>query len=241
MQSEVDAVVHRSLQLLLRDLTDRLDGAARASAVKKAVALRESGVVSIDDLFAVDAVDVPNPSVRAFAYWAIARIDHPDAPVSLLRGSEDSAPAVRREAIAGLEHVDVLAAAHRLVEALADTDLSVRITAVLALRGHPHRATEPLLSLIQDRDASSALRGAAAEALASHKDSRTRSVLIDATTDNEPEVRYWAAFALGQRGEPEALPALDALAVDATSIPRLGVVGDAAREAACNIRERIEF
>ena len=47
----------------------------------------------------------------------------------------------------------------------------------------------------------------AAEALADLRDGRAVAPLLAALEDPAAEVRYWAAFALGELGDPQALPA----------------------------------
>ncbi len=52
------------------------------------------------------------------------------------------------------------------------------------------------------------VRGHAAEALAYIGDKRSVNVLLKHLADEDPEVKYWCIFALGQIGDPKAIPAL---------------------------------
>ena len=56
------------------------------------------------------------------------------------------------------------------------------------------------------------VRGHAAEALAYIGDPRSTAVLLNNLKDNEPGVQYWCAFALGQIGSAQAIPALEDMA-----------------------------
>lgn len=57
------------------------------------------------------------------------------------------------------------------------------------------------------------------------------SALRMALGDASPELRFWAAFALGQLRDAEALPALHALTADPTVVPGWWTVGEEAADA----------
>ncbi len=58
------------------------------------------------------------------------------------------------------------------------------------------------------------VRGHAAEALAYIKNEKSLSVLLKHLEDPDPGVKYWCIFALGQIGDPKAIPALKAVVQD---------------------------
>jgi HEAT repeat protein len=64
-----------------------------------------------------------------------------------------------------------------------------------------------------------------------------RDALIDALADDDPEVRFWAAFALGSYGDETAIPALEALAREPDYVvPRWWSVRKEATDAISRIR-----
>jgi HEAT repeat protein len=104
------------------------------------------------------------------------------------------------------------------------------------------RSWEIFIKILGDRNESPAVRAQAAEGLAYkfHRKRRGASgfqsaieVLVSALTDASPDVRYYAAFALGASGERAVLPALRKAAKDSSiSESFVGTVGDEAIEAA---------
>lgn len=70
------------------------------------------------------------------------------------------------------------------------------------------------------------LRADAAESLANVEDNAVVPALVEALADRSPVVRYAAAYALGEQGDPAAIPALAVLAVgddDDTPFGRVSV------------------
>jgi HEAT repeat protein len=77
-------------------------------------------------------------------------------------------------------------------------------------------ATPALVNALNDRAEDTDVRVYAAEALGHLQPETGRdealAALLHALTDREPEVRFWAAFALGNLGDERAIPALQRLA-----------------------------
>lgn len=100
--------------------------------------------------------------------------------------------------------------------------------------------------ILGDETESPAVRAQAAEGLAYnfYRKRRGKSsfqsaieLLETALTDPSPEVRYYAAFALGASGERGAIPALRRIAKDrSTSTNFVGTVGDEAMDAINQIK-----
>jgi HEAT repeat protein len=89
---------------------------------------------------------------------------------------------------------------------------------------HDEDATPALLRTLADRNEETDVRAYAAEALghlvpqAQHDEAL--AALLQALTERTPEIRFWAAFALGNLGDERAIPALQRLADrDSDSVP----------------------
>lgn len=102
----------------------------------------------------------------------------------------------------------------------------VRAEAAWALGFHSSgsRAVPTLLWVLGDRTEDTDVRCHAAEALGhlvpEREHAEVLAALLHALTDREPEVRFWAAFALGNLGDQRAIPALEHLAErDSESVP----------------------
>ncbi|MFL5807566.1 MAG: HEAT repeat domain-containing protein, partial [Roseiflexaceae bacterium] len=122
-----------------------------------------------------------------------------------------------------------------LVEMLTEPHDNDRYAAIIYALGalRDPRARDPLVGLLTDRLADPHVRGFAAEALA-HLPSGDRIVdtLIAQLIDPAAEVRYWCAFALGQQGALKAIPALEQLAAqDTTMLAKRGTVRQEALDA----------
>jgi HEAT repeat protein len=122
----------------------------------------------------------------------------------------------------------------------------VRLAIVYALAWQRDMRSWPILiRILGNENESPVVRAQAAEGL-SYKFHRKRretsgfrsaiKILVAALTDVSPDVRYYAAFALGASGDRTVLPALRKAAKDrSTSENFVGTVGDEARDAAKKI------
>jgi HEAT repeat protein len=100
----------------------------------------------------------------------------------------------------------------RLVAALDDPDLEVQVNAATQLgQLSPAGAYAPLLAVLNDRARPAALRGAAASALGSLKDSRALPVLAALSRSNDPELLAGAIDGLAELRDPAGIPYLEAL------------------------------
>jgi HEAT repeat protein len=123
---------------------------------------------------------------------------------------------------------------------LGEEDDWVRGMAANALtRISDPRAKAALYQVATDRDASPKVRGDAIEALTNYADDRRIPVLLEALDDPSAEVRFWAAFTLGQVAGPEVIPELERVAAtDDEVVPHWWAVGREARDAIESIRGR---
>jgi HEAT repeat protein len=104
----------------------------------------------------------------------------------------------------------------------------VRARAAWTLGFHPQgaQALDALLKTLADRDEDPDVRAHAAEALGhmadrlGERDADVLAALLRSLTDTSAFVRFWSAFALGNLGDPRAIPALERLAErDTQSVP----------------------
>lgn len=197
----------------IQQLIDRIDPGVRGVVLRDLTKLRNSGVSSWQDLVAA----LKDPSAaenRTMACWLLARLQDPRAFDHLVPALHDPDPDLRPAVARSLGVLGDLRAVPELLAALeADLDPETRIAAAHAL-GHlgDHRCVDGLLAKLADRNEDPRVRGMAAEALTGVQERRAVPFLIAALDDPSVEVRFWAAFALGQFGDPAALGALEGLA-----------------------------
>jgi HEAT repeat protein len=200
--------------------------------------LRKRGVASWQDLVAV-LNDRSAGEDRARAGWLLGRMRDARAFDPLASALHDPDPHLRAEAARSLGALGSVRAVPELLAALqADPDLDTRIGAAhsLGLLGD-HRAVDPLLAKLADKSEHPRVRGVAAEALTGPREHRAVPLLITALDDPSVEVRFWAAFALGELGDPAALSALERLAqTDDAVLPGWRSVKDEAAAAIDSIR-----
>jgi HEAT repeat protein len=146
------------------------------------------------------------------------------------------------EAAKALALINSKRAVRPLIASLAAGNNEQRSAAIHALSGlGDPRSIEPLLAILSNPHDDPTVRGHAAEALAQFVDRQADIVpyLIRALDDSHPEVRFWAAFALGQQGDEQALPALRRLAeTDTATLPGWWSVRREAADAIAHIKWR---
>jgi HEAT repeat protein len=195
-------------------------------------ALSAAGVATREGLFAAASRPDLAPGLRCVACWTIARVEDPRAR-GALRGAAlaDADPEVRGAAARalgtcgrGAEDVEALG------RALADPVVSVRRDAACAL-GEVDGPVEPLLvSALQDAGEQASVRSMAAEQLVYRTAAPgVADALIAALGDDSAEVRFWAAYALGESREERAVEPLARLRGDGAVVAEWWSVG---REAA---------
>ncbi len=149
----------------------------------------------------------PDARVRMAAARSLGRCGDPTAIPALVPLLSDAEPDVCRSAAHALGRIGDPKAAMSLAEALA-------------------RPEQPLL-----------VRRALAAALVHTAHPNAQPMLLQALTDPDPQVRGYAAQALGQVGDERAHVALSALKADAAPLLR-GTVGDMARSALSMLERR---
>ena len=167
-----------------------------------------------------------NSQDDARAARALSQIpQHGEPALEFLLNLKDSQDADQRWwAVVALSSMDDSRASEATIAALDDDDATVRQCAAAGLRQHPAPEAIPrLIETLGDEDrllarlASGALAAAGADAI---------PALNAAMQSEVPQVRIEAARALGQSGDPDAIPALfDALNDTSAVVVHLAEVG----------------
>jgi HEAT repeat protein len=173
-----------------------------------------------------------NPIVRESAVRIAGYFGYPTCADALLACCEDAAPGVRLAALEHLPFLDDLRVLRVLRQALSDADPAVRSMAVQALGRFDHAdVATSLVDMLDDPDAwvrYFSARASGARRIDAGIDRLTQLALEDPAG----HVRLAAIDALGEIGDPLAVPVLAALAdADeperaAAAIRALGAIGD---------------
>jgi HEAT repeat protein len=191
------------------------------------------------------AADITAPvSKRQTAEWLLGVLPDPDAEAAehaLLVAARDDDARVRATAMTSLGYLGRLTSVERLSKALLkDPDAWVRETAANALAEIGATASvDALVASLTNPQEVAPVRGEAAKALGATGSSRAFAPLMGALDDPHPEVRFFAAYALGELGDQRAIKALDLLATtDHAQVSTFGTVADAAAEAIQTIHDK---
>jgi HEAT repeat protein len=163
---------------------------------------------TIDSL--ITLLNDPDASIRLTAAEALGKIGDQKAEPFLLLALHDVDPRVRGAASRSMGQLPAVGvgAGTELVTLLQDPDVSVRRAAAQALgavEGMP--ALAPALgSLLRSADPS--VRQAAGHALLLAGAGEAVEALSMGASDSDPVVRQWAVAALGESGDPRAVPVL---------------------------------
>lgn len=226
--ADFDEALQRVVEQVAPDYRHRAQGDVDA--------LRATGVRSWEQLVAL--LHDGGGDNRARACWVLSRLGDRRALRHLLAALNDPDPQLRAEAARSIGTFDSPRAVPFLARTLrGDPDGDTRLAAAYALGLiNGERAIDALLEAVTDVGEAARVRGMAAEALA--RTARAVPTLIAALADPLVEVRFWAAFALGQTGDPAALPALERLAAtDDVVLPGWGTVKQEAAAAIEIIRK----
>lgn len=188
-------------------------------------------------------------ALRSDATWLIARMQSEQAGAVLRELLSDPSEQVREEAALDLgllaggdmeDDTDRTEAVQRLLNMVdRDPTKSVRLAALHALGMIGSSISTPgLIRVLEDPSEDAEVRADAAEASAHVGDERIVDALIDSLSDSSPLVRYSAAYALGEQGDPKAVPSLTELASHDDAETKWGSVASSARRALESIANR---
>jgi HEAT repeat protein len=104
---------------------------------------------------------------------------------------------------------------------------------------HDPKSIPALERVVSKKSENPGVRGEAAEALAHFHRKGSHRVLLNGLADSSKEVRFWCAFALGEMGNPDALPILkELLAKDHRIVRGWWAVSKEAGDAIRSIEQR---
>lgn len=203
--------------------------------------LLDRGVGRLDDLIGLALDDRAGVDDRVAACWFLGQLRQPRAMPGLCEALTRGPLPVRLEACYAAVELGDTGATGCLGQALSsDQSAEVRKAAAYALGWLRDRTAVPgLLETLRNSGEDAEVRGMAAEQLGRLEDPHAVSELRQALRDKQPEVRFWAAYALGYFASGEVIDDLKVLADgDTAVVPGHGSVREEALEAINNIRKR---
>ena len=191
----------------------------------------------------IEALEDTSHIVRQTASYALGEIGDLKAFEPLLAMFKDKNEIVRSETVTAFGKLGNSMAVEPLIQLLNDESSEVLVSVADELgRLQDKRAVEPLIKLLKTTGLDSdsygiTVNSRAAEALGEIGDKRAVEPLVEALEDEEDQVRYGAAEALGKLGEEWTIPYLETLEFDKGFMPYSGEkVSEAAAKAIRQIK-----
>lgn len=178
--------------------------------------------------------------VREAAAESLGILGDKRAARALLSSLADANALVRAAAARSLGHMGSRRALKPLIRTmLSDEAEEARMAATHALGAlGDSRALDAMAAVMNNLHETPQVRGMAAEQLVTVGGDRKLDQLRAALRDSSPDVRFWAAFALGEIGAAEALPDLQRLAeTDEAVVPGWRSVKQEAQDAIALIKK----
>lgn len=231
----------------VRRLLDGLYPEAKRETSKDLETVFRAGVRTVSDLYAL-LRDGRREKLRRAACWMVAEFDddrrRAASGVADLLGANVSTD-TRVAAVVALAGIGGMQARMSLEGALrGDPDPVVRARAahgIGILDDAEENGVSTLVEALRNKAEDADVRAHAAEALAHRWDPRALPALREALSDEVAQVRFWAAYTLGQRGSADVIDDLKRLVEsDEAEIPEWGKVRNEARDAITRILTRLE-
>lgn len=190
----------------------------------------EAGAGSVANRLAVAVVENRlSRDQRTSCLWLLAQTSDDAAKaliVPLLESAEE------REQAAGLAQVIISMEALPLTALVAivegNAHYEARLAAVHALGYGDHRIADCVLAVASDTAEATEIRGFAIEALGNLGLEEYFEALARLAKEDDPEIRYWVAYALGEIGAPAGIATLEFLVTDKRSVRESSVAEEAA-------------
>ena len=212
-----------------------------ARACEAVESLLNAGVQSYIDLRELISSPKADINTRVAACWVIGQLKYKRANGLLIEAlNTDASMALAWEAAKSLGALGNKQSVAPLIEIMLDVTASDRRIAAAYALGllADKRAVRHLVDVMGNQNEWHLLRAEAAESLGYIGNKKALPVLLGGLDDLSPEVRFWAAFALGHIGASEAIPKLEEIAVkDKSKLQGWGTVGAEASEAIKMIKQ----
>jgi hypothetical protein len=212
-----------------------------ASVQHDIAALQEAGMNSYETLLQIADDLQADPNIRALACWLLGKTKRSESLPTLRRACQSPTLTVRVAALQALRGYspDEQLSSITIDVLLYDSSQEARRAAAYALAAVGTESALPILiAVLQDSAHSPAVRGMVAETLSNFAYPSVVESLITSLDDPEVEVRFWATYALGEIGDPQALPKLRQLALDDVGVlANWGTIKQEARQAIDSIMQ----
>lgn len=219
----------RDLKRIIENLSEGVERQAKNDIYR--LLKKNKSFESLQSLLINEEAD---PEHRVVACWAFGQLRDKQAVKALLAAFNGENVKVQWEAAKSMGLIGSKRAIKPLIEALLTSLSTEKRTAAAYALGllKDERAVKPLVDILNNKKEHPKLRGQSAEALANFNRREVVDSLLEALKDQEPEVRFWSAFALGELRVRKALPALKRLAEkDTAHVPSWWIVSSEAVDA----------
>jgi HEAT repeat protein len=238
---EAVTVTEKSLVERVEAAGSRGAGSDASGYWKDLEAVQAAGISTVSELITALNDATQDSEVRLSACTLLAWLNERDATAALEQAFvEAQDDGLIWEAAKALEHLRAKRAAPALIRMLKHGNSTKQAAAAWLLGLLGLRETiRPVWTAAMDPALNVLVRGHAIEALGLLQAKEAVQDLTSLLADRSPDLRYWAAYALGQIGDPSSVPALQRMAnVDDAVLPGGFSLRQEALDALDNIRER---
>jgi HEAT repeat protein len=188
----------------------------RQTAKNDLKSARRAGIHSVAQLLEALVDPRQTPQTRLVACSLLVWLGEPDAIAAFARALEEAEDdGVVWEVAKGLISLRGQSSAPTVVRVLDQGNPSKRAAAAYVLGWLGVREAVPaLVATATNTTLEAHVRGHAIEALGVMGARETLPQLLELLSDRSPEVRYWAAYSVGEFGDPTSIPALEHMAAN---------------------------